>query len=304
MKYCENCGAQLEDDAKFCEECGTKVEEIGQPKNKKKKPLVIVLVIVLILGLGGGAFYYMNYSQPKGKTTAKQEKVEKKTEEKKSLKDGLQWSTNKEQIESLKDKEFESKPIGRILDASFSSVSYKCASEDNAQYLYCDFAFDSNPIIMIFKITDSVELAEMYSENKLVDDNTKKSYVENIFYSDLAEQALVATYMPTKEDYCNSLLTDGVPHTCEIGVSQKSNRTFSFYIIECYDDNGFKEFQTIFEEHIATFESLDSHIAKCKNGNVTITFHFNDDGSFTLSGLDQATLAGNQYSADNYVYGN
>ena len=24
MKFCENCGAQLEDDAVFCEECGTK----------------------------------------------------------------------------------------------------------------------------------------------------------------------------------------------------------------------------------------------------------------------------------------
>ena len=27
MKYCENCGAKLEDDALFCGECGAKVEK-------------------------------------------------------------------------------------------------------------------------------------------------------------------------------------------------------------------------------------------------------------------------------------
>ena len=30
MKFCENCGAQLEDNAVFCEECGTKQEAMTQ----------------------------------------------------------------------------------------------------------------------------------------------------------------------------------------------------------------------------------------------------------------------------------
>lgn len=302
MKYCENCGAQLEDHAKFCEECGTKVEieEVPQPKKKNKTPLIIGIVVVLILGIGGGAFYYMNQSQTK--ETPKQETVEKKTEEK-TLKERLQWSDNQDTITTLKNKEFESKPIGRVLDAQFSPVSYQCANENHTDYLYCDFNFDGNPIVMIFKIGDSVELAEMYSENKLADDNTKESYIENIFYSDLAEQSMVATYMPTNESYCNSLLTDGVPYTCEIDVSKKSNMTFSFSINERFDGEGFRNYQTIFDEHIATFESVDSRVAKCQNGNMTITFRFNDDGSFTLSGFREATLASNQYSADNFVFG-
>lgn len=29
MKFCDNCGTQLEDSALFCEECGTKFEQIG-----------------------------------------------------------------------------------------------------------------------------------------------------------------------------------------------------------------------------------------------------------------------------------
>lgn len=32
MKYCENCGAELEDSAVFCEECGAKVETVSQEK--------------------------------------------------------------------------------------------------------------------------------------------------------------------------------------------------------------------------------------------------------------------------------
>lgn len=32
MKYCENCGAELEDSAVFCEECGAKVENVPQEK--------------------------------------------------------------------------------------------------------------------------------------------------------------------------------------------------------------------------------------------------------------------------------
>ena len=32
MKYCENCGAELEDSAVFCEECGARVETVPQEK--------------------------------------------------------------------------------------------------------------------------------------------------------------------------------------------------------------------------------------------------------------------------------
>ena len=30
MKFCEECGAKLEDDAKFCEECGAAVEDFTE----------------------------------------------------------------------------------------------------------------------------------------------------------------------------------------------------------------------------------------------------------------------------------
>lgn len=38
MKFCEECGAQLEDDAIFCEECGTPVEEIESIQTSEVVP--------------------------------------------------------------------------------------------------------------------------------------------------------------------------------------------------------------------------------------------------------------------------
>lgn len=69
MKYCENCGAKLEDDDLFCGECGAKVEKktMEQPTQSLNKPnrkrnklvpilctiigiLVVVIVIILLYG--------------------------------------------------------------------------------------------------------------------------------------------------------------------------------------------------------------------------------------------------------------
>ena len=42
MKYCENCGAELEDSAVFCEECGAKVETVPQEKARKQKNRIML----------------------------------------------------------------------------------------------------------------------------------------------------------------------------------------------------------------------------------------------------------------------
>lgn len=38
MKFCDNCGTQLADDALFCDECGTKFEQIGSMNNSGQQP--------------------------------------------------------------------------------------------------------------------------------------------------------------------------------------------------------------------------------------------------------------------------
>ena len=37
MKYCQNCGTQLEDDAKFCHNCGSPIDE-AQPEAHSAAP--------------------------------------------------------------------------------------------------------------------------------------------------------------------------------------------------------------------------------------------------------------------------
>lgn len=58
--FCENCGKQIDDDAKLCEYCGANINDdttstdkvdntIALPKKSKKKPIIIALVLVIIL---------------------------------------------------------------------------------------------------------------------------------------------------------------------------------------------------------------------------------------------------------------
>lgn len=78
MKFCEECGAQLDDDVKFCEECGTPVSSVEeeeniihetpviQEENEPKKELgvkkfdvkklvtPVIVAVVLLLGVGIG----------------------------------------------------------------------------------------------------------------------------------------------------------------------------------------------------------------------------------------------------------
>ena len=41
MKYCQKCGAKMDDDALFCPKCGTKVSEIVEDEPKKEEQPVV-----------------------------------------------------------------------------------------------------------------------------------------------------------------------------------------------------------------------------------------------------------------------
>lgn len=87
MRFCENCGAKLDDDEMFCGECGAKVDliDVNTPKKsnkklqnnqkniknnqsnqsgkkKKKSPMdvaFIVFLVVLVIGIGATIFYFL-----------------------------------------------------------------------------------------------------------------------------------------------------------------------------------------------------------------------------------------------------
>ena len=67
-KYCEQCGAELEDNNKFCSKCGTKYEEDELKSNAKEKKVLggkkknlligvgIFVIILIIVGNVSGFF--------------------------------------------------------------------------------------------------------------------------------------------------------------------------------------------------------------------------------------------------------
>ena len=51
-KYCEQCGAELEDNNKFCSKCGTKYEEDELKSNAKEKKVLGGKKKNLLIGVG------------------------------------------------------------------------------------------------------------------------------------------------------------------------------------------------------------------------------------------------------------
>lgn len=91
MKYCEQCGAELQDDNKFCSKCGGKCEENDFESNKKEKRkkkvsgkrkknlLVGVGIFVIILIIAGSVSGFFSDFK-KGYEEAEKPKVESKNE--------------------------------------------------------------------------------------------------------------------------------------------------------------------------------------------------------------------------------
>jgi len=80
--FCENCGKQIEDDAKFCEHCGAvvseKTETVGKttaivsvPNKSKKKTIIIAVVSAFILFIAA-AVAYSSYEWFKEKQMSKE----------------------------------------------------------------------------------------------------------------------------------------------------------------------------------------------------------------------------------------
>lgn len=71
MRYCSNCGKELQDDMQFCPGCGTPVQTTAKEpmadetvfaneKPPKKKHKVIIAAIIVIALLAGAGFLYSN----------------------------------------------------------------------------------------------------------------------------------------------------------------------------------------------------------------------------------------------------
>lgn len=55
VKYCSNCGAQIEDNIKFCGSCGNKIE--STKKKSKAQKIVMIPVLIFVIIVFSYAFY-------------------------------------------------------------------------------------------------------------------------------------------------------------------------------------------------------------------------------------------------------
>lgn len=113
MKFCEECGAQLDDEAVFCEECGTRVELVQdkltsvsekpiKTKNSKK-PFVIIALVLMCVAAGVGFMIWtgkIGNSKPKSSETNLASSDESTTEDSTTESKTEEQTTEESTIES------------------------------------------------------------------------------------------------------------------------------------------------------------------------------------------------------------
>lgn len=192
MKYCDNCGAKLEDDTIFCPECGEKqqIESIEKkiPTKKKRKGLVvfIILIILLVVGICGGGYLYFVNRNVSEKKEVKQVEVEQ--EKPKTIKEQIEWSENDNKVSDLKEKsltEYPDRKIGESIQEIDSATKWKVGEEAEKEYLYCIFKVEGQKqeIIFLFDEEQNILIAEYYiadsiQEEKVVEDFCNKVFIE------------------------------------------------------------------------------------------------------------------------------
>lgn len=183
MKYCENCGASIEEGAKYCTECGS----VQQPnresvkntdkKNKSNKKIIIIILttLILIMTVVGGMFIYKNIKSEPHKKIEKQETAKDKEE------------TNKEDIEEKqKEKTVNIADIykQKLLEFERSNKgSFYNVADINNDGIYELFILDNNSsaeaLRYIYTCKDGSisELGNIYGgHSRLVKDNSGNVY--------------------------------------------------------------------------------------------------------------------------------
>lgn len=215
MKYCENCGAQLEDDADFCDECGAHQtsDKDNQPAENKFRKVMISICVLFAIGVMVFSIYYVNYrdkSKDQNITEATEEKQPEsvkdsfqlesnngesedtktpevtEAKEPESIKDAVQWYDDEVVITALKGRklvQYPNRQLGDVLESMFHEIEWKYGSKDNTQYLYCSYFIDNVKIELIFKDNEDneVTLEEYYKNNEAQDKNSIKEFCDDTF---------------------------------------------------------------------------------------------------------------------------
>ncbi len=190
MKYCENCGAQLENTSMFCEECGTKQESLPTiekaPSNKSKHTLIIVLIILFLLGIGCGLCYYFFVYENPNTTEHVSETVEDETvedsSESETLYDSVEWSHDMNLINSLKETTLIGYERITIHDAfaNYNTTTWSSGNVENVTYLLVEYIDNDNSHQIIINTT-LAQVDEFFLDGVAQEEDVKTALIDKLF---------------------------------------------------------------------------------------------------------------------------
>lgn len=200
MKYCDNCGAELQDDVNFCDECGNVQNEISisdsddkqskqTPKKSKKTPIIIATIIVMILIFGGICILILNQKNTTDIDTENvTEEIVDVIEEEiveeidTSLLGTITWEYNSEKIQEIKSYNligYQAVTINQAFE-SYNVKSWSYGLDENIEYLLVEYEENSNTYTLIINAT-LLKVEEIYIDDVILDDVDSDELINSIF---------------------------------------------------------------------------------------------------------------------------
>ncbi len=245
MKFCEECGAQLEEGAVFCEECGTPVEEAPQepivvvqsqqiepavdqkPKRKPVNKSILVGIIIVVLLVAIGIFVAILFTKGSDESPKREHKFDESKEAEFSRETTEEtepaWETPEEtnQEAGIEDQEVPQGGHEEPIEVNSANIREYCGEWKNTDYnyLYLDIRPRDGVIYLNFDVEYSsgmhissvaLPVEDMY---KLNDNTYEWSYLDSWGNEGIltAEFTTSGLYITAEETYYN----DGYSITVE-----------------------------------------------------------------------------------------
>lgn len=197
MKFCENCGAELDDKAIFCDECGTAQKESGKEieKSKIKKkgiiPVILSVIIVSVL-IGVGVWYMTQVKKQPQKTLSKNTEKSVEKEESKTVLEAIEWKEGGDKAEEFKQSflaGYTDISIEKALTQYSDASVWKYGAKEDEEYLLCKYKTSENENTLIFYKDNygNINVAEYYILEEIQNKETMDRVIKEIFVEKTAE---------------------------------------------------------------------------------------------------------------------
>lgn len=337
MKYCDNCGAQLQEDAIFCDACGAKQELQGVrkytpeqlPRKRRNKAPIILVCTLVILGLAGaGVYYWVNHSDRVGVVADKEEEEEKPAGEEQEKEESEKEVPKEEAKEETSDgnvafigkldQSYQAEGLGydTVITVSNQKGNTVDVNIDISDGLYDTTYYGTITADSTIQISlDGGEKVNLMWQNETMlhavpadgftDDSIRMmrmlcESLNNTTYK-IAEEtqaAPVKAVQPPEGTYWEG---DAPPHYANyyVEVSNVTDEGFDFIIYARNSEE--EECSVVFRPHTAVY--TDTYTAVYYGQEYTLTFRWQELGYMTVEGFEERIPSGSSPLYNNAYLG-